>query len=201
MLPAAVRIDGLTDDQRAALEVAFYDVQEHCCATLRGGSLSVGFVLELAVFQLDRSVNVFTIFDAVARLEGDLTRNIGMKAPTRYKRRKPLFGLWHAHFFDARFVARNLMNENSKERVEEIMRPHFDRFCGEVAAQMAHEMTVGAFERRAGRGALTGECIVFDALPERNYYLTVRRHREADEAVAARIAEYRAADRERLRLG
>ncbi|MCZ8148227.1 MAG: hypothetical protein O9325_10320 [Roseomonas sp.] len=196
-----MRIDELTDDQRAALKVAFYDVQERCRSTLRGGVMSTGFLLELATFQLDRSLNVFAIFDAVTRLEGDLTRNTQMKVPTRYERNEPLSGLWHAHFFDARFVVKNLENENSRKRVRELMRPHFGRFVGEVAGQIAHEMTAGALVRRAARNALTGEHIVFDALPECNYYLTVRRHREADEAVAARIAEYRAADRERLRLG
>ena len=201
MLPAGVRIDDLAHDQRAALEVAFYDVQERSREILRGGTLSIGFLLELAIFQLNRSLNVFTIFDAVTRLEGDLTRNTQITAPTRYERNEPLSGLWHAHFFDARFLVKNLENENSKKRVRELMRPYIGRFVGEVAGQIAHEMTVGAFERRASRGALTGECIVFDALPERNYYLTVRRHREVDQAVAARIAEYRAADRERLRLG
>lgn len=189
----SVPVSSLPLDQIFKLRSALKWAKASIDVVLRGGRCSFGFLADLADLDARGCVNGWSIIDTIARLEGDLTRSRAMKRPTAYER-PVLRGLWHAHFFDARFLVENLRLENSQKRMRDALAPFFGQFVRDHAGVIAHQMTIGAFERRAQRKALTGECVVFECDPRGNYYLAVRRHKEDDYAVMERIAAYREFD-------
>jgi hypothetical protein len=78
--------------------------------------------------------------------------------------------------------------------MEAIFAPHIGKYVREVAGQLAHEMVVGGYSRRAGERRLTGEFIVYERNENgQNYYLTLGSHGEYD-AIRARIDAYRKFD-------
>jgi hypothetical protein len=113
-----------------------------------------------------------------------------------------LRGLWHKHWFQAGFTIENLALENERDGLKLMhigLRDRLGSDCldgrpigkREVGA-MAHAAVFDAMEHRAGtrkagvRSRLTGEWIVFARLRGRNYYLTLARHAETNEAILAR---------------
>lgn len=199
-------IDELSKQQRSELESSFDAVVSSIDVAMRGGVCSVGLMLELATVHWRRTISSHSVIDSLARMEGDLGRATPLKLPTKYKR-YDLCGLWHFHFDDARFLATNLRleAESCAGRLAERLRPIF-RICagesfGAAAGRILHEAVIGSYHHRAGRRALTGECIVFDGLARHNYYLTLRLHNEDDVDVRKRIDRYRECDAAMGRLG
>jgi hypothetical protein len=115
----------------------------------------------------------------------------------------PLKGLWHKHWFQASFLATNLLNETEKHG-EMLIRKHLnaefgrDRWNGELITEkfvgkLVHAMVDGALSHRSGSVArkqsrLTGEWIVFAKANGRNIYLTLAGHDESNEAVLSRCS-------------
>jgi hypothetical protein len=105
------------------------------------------------------------------------------------------------HWFQASFLATNLLNETEKHG-QMFIRKHLnaafgrDRWVGELmteklAGQVAHAAVDGALSHRSGLSArkqsrMTGEWIVFAKANGRNIYLTLAAHDEANEAVLSR---------------
>ncbi|TCZ51430.1 hypothetical protein [Roseicella aquatilis] len=170
---------------------------------LKTGRCSWGFAIDLAVADVRGVFNSSSVLDQIERIESQRKVVGDTKEPTPFKH-EPLKDLWHAHFYDARFAIRNLVNENSLERVTEIMALHFGKYADEVAGEIAHGMVIGSYERRAARNALTGEWIVYEPRKSGNYYLTIAFHNEAatreetDRRIFERVSIYRDIDEKLL---
>jgi hypothetical protein len=202
----AFAIEDLSGQHRSELEGAFDWVRDATAVVMRGGICSIGLMLELATLHWKRTVSTCSIIDSLARLEGDLVWATALKQPTRYKGTY-LERLWHFHFYDARFLAKNIDNEIKAEagrlprRLQRIFRDFAGQRFESAAGRIAHEVVMGSYQNRVDRRALTGECIVFDGLELHNYYLTLRLHDEDDADVRARIDRYRECDAAMGRLG
>mgnify|MGYP001082916273 CR=1 FL=1 len=145
--------------------------------------LSQLLLIQLTSISKHRTYNSFSITDVIQELEG-----VGRGCKQRFEQFKylPLKGLFKAHFFDARFMARNLINhwglefENSHKfnslfsRVTEEEEKNPSRFGWQ--GRLAHEMTVGGYEERAKKNKRTGEWIIFAKHNNLNYYLCISRH-------------------------
>lgn len=145
-------------------------------------------IIQLASICKHRIYNTFSITDVIQELEGV---GRGCKQRVNQFKHPPLKGLWKAHFFDARFIARNISNhwgleyENSQK-----FTVLFNRVTAEEEIQptrlgwqgrLAHEMTVGAYEERSRTNNRTGEWVIFSKHNGKNYYLFISRHTSKEE--------------------
>jgi hypothetical protein len=145
--------------------------------------ISQFFLIQLASISKYGTYNSFSVTDVIQELEGV---GRGCSPKVGQFKHPPLKGFWKAHFFDARFIPRNLINYLGLEFENS---PKFNALCTRVVAEeekssskvgwqgrLVHEMTIGAFEERASKGGLTGEWIVFSKHNGQNYYLCISRH-------------------------
>lgn len=93
----------------------------------------------------------------------------------------PLRGLWHKHFFSARFLPANIAIEHGKKGVAKILASknlsvQTEEDARLLSIEIAREIVTGAFEQRSERQALTGEWIVFAKHDGQNYYLRACKH-------------------------
>ncbi|WP_395449050.1 hypothetical protein ACHMW7_03845 [Aminobacter sp. UC22_36] len=100
-------------------------------------------------------------------------------------KRPPLLGLWHKHFFDARFLAGNyLLAASTRERVNHVMeairlsegQPKETILSRLVAAGWTEPV-----ERRFAEGKATGEWVVYLPRDGKNYYLACSKHRRSPD--------------------
>jgi hypothetical protein len=92
-------------------------------------------------------------------------------------------------------LTRNLKNEIDysglpllKQRIAEAQALGEERyFTVEDASWIAHEVSVGSYERRSNRGVLTGEWIVYAQHESRNFYLCLGRHDSGDGELKRQI--------------
>lgn len=140
------------------------------------------------------------ICQTIKVLEGFETPNL-TKGPFRYEK-GPLTGLYKEHFFQAGFLAENILKEIERESVGIIFRKlsgHYGRgnYMGKPledidVSLIAEAFTRDAIERRAKRrdrgpdGGLTGEHLIYAARPAGNIYLYASFHGENVQ----RIADY-----------
>ncbi|ADO00802.1 hypothetical protein Gbem_4102 [Citrifermentans bemidjiense Bem] len=90
------------------------DFREHSFG-LNGISIAqVGWLLsaQLACAKKFRTLNTFAVTDVIQRLEGRNPWRSATKAPEQFKH-EPLKGLWKAHFVDARYIYRNIINHGA----------------------------------------------------------------------------------------
>ena len=154
------------------------------------GRYSAGLVDQMVYLVENRELNTFAILDEIGHLEG-----APQSRPTRTKAAAPykgpvLAGLWHKHFFNARFLVKNVMNHWTEDSllalIESILAD--DAIPDEAkAGAIAHQVVKGGFEDRAAAGKMTGEWIIYVPRDKRNYYLTLAGHAEADEAILQRV--------------
>lgn len=144
--------------------------------------------IQLASISKHRIYNTFFITDVIQELEGV---GRGCKPRVGQFKHPPLKGIWKAHFFDARFLVKNIVNhwgleyENSPKFtslynrviVAENERPTEHGWQG----RLAHEMTVGAYEERSRENRRTGEWIIFSKHNGKNYYLFISSHTSKEE--------------------
>jgi len=146
-------------------------------------------IAQLAAVSKHRIFNSFSVTDVIQQLEG--VGRIGCAKREEPFKHSPLKGFWKAHFFDARFLMKNLTNHWGLESKES---PKFDGLCSRVAVEeekspsafdwqdrFAHELTIGGYKARAKRKKLTGEWIIFAKHDELNYYLCLAKHSTSKE--------------------
>ena len=193
------------------IEAAAADVREWLNLKMTSGSCSTGFVYQLArhccripqMFgDLSLLVDIHAVFDQIGGLEKS---PLARAAPTKRAGplAGPLKGLWHKHWFQAGFLATNLLNETEKHGDMFIRKPlnaafGRDRWIGEPmteqrAGQLAHTVVESALSYRSGTAArkqsrMTGEWIVFAKASGRNIYLTLAGHKETNEAILSRCS-------------
>lgn len=191
----SIDITALSQEDLAKLRNAVADIREWLNLKLKTGRCSFGFIVELALHQISRSYSVYAIYDEIEALEGGIGRTSVTK-PAGPFRGKILEGLWHKHHFQTTFIYRNLMLETTRPgALRKILAPHFGRDISEVAGQLAHALTMEAYQHRASGSRMTGEWIVFEREPGGHYYLTLGQHDEPDEGLRKRVEAYREADR------
>jgi hypothetical protein len=154
--------------------------------------ISQFLTIQLASISKHRIHNSFSVTDVIQELEGV---GRGCKPRVDQFKHPPLKGIWKAHFFDARFLAKNIINHWGLEYKNS---PKLTSLYNRVIAEedgspteqgwqgrLAHEMTIGAYEERSRSNRRTGEWIIFSKHNGKNYYLFISRHtsKEEDQAV------------------
>jgi hypothetical protein len=182
-------ISSLAPHDRDRLAWAFEEPQHGLQEALVSGSCTGGFILELAACQVQRALDVSHVIAAVSGLERGEASVFGLKPPSTY-RREPLKGLWHAHFFAPRFIARNLCNADLEMAIATAMRVHTGLFHDKGIGEIIGPAVFLALADRARKNKLTGECIIYERQGGKNRYLTLRFHDEADSTVRARLDHY-----------
>jgi hypothetical protein len=175
----------------------------HCgLGVLDKSRISNVLITQLAYYQKHRVFNSFSVTDVIQQLENVSPKNGAIKAEGSFNH-LPLKGFMKAHFFDARFVLRNLINQSelaskkskkfsnicSKVMQDEELNPSHHGWQG----RLAHEITVVALEERASQNNITGEWIIFAKHNELNYYLCIAKHsatKEEDQLIFSFLASY-----------
>lgn len=134
-----------------------------------------------------RTLDFHAVFDVLQALE---IPSRGLRVQEKPFRRPPLQGLWHAHFFQAGFISKNLSNEIQRREETGIINAILEdgaELDEMTTRRVTHEMTIGAFARRAARDALTGEWIVYAKDEDARLYLSLARHEEEDQVIFDRM--------------
>ncbi|HAU8253868.1 TPA: hypothetical protein I7148_21680 [Vibrio vulnificus] len=130
------------------------------------------------------------ILDAIADNE-DPDRSVGIKSATEF-RKLPLKGLWHKHYFSARFIGHNLWNQTRNGKLEKLVREVYDPKVSPVVTRAMNEefakrLVSGSLEERQDQNKLTGEWIVFAKYKGNNYYLCLGTHNGEDQWIRNKI--------------
>jgi hypothetical protein len=148
------------------------------------GRFSWFFVLQMYMYQKIYGIEPAEIMESIKELEG-LTTQQQIKSETQFKH-KPLKGLWHKHYFSARFVGKNLKNYHGKSGVQKVITSHCHEgavFKKETIRNIANDLIHKAFENRLNDGKLTCEWIIFAKYENKNYYLALGEHDRNDKAL------------------
>ncbi len=130
------------------------------------------------------------ILDAVKEVEaGEVT--LRSKRATQFTH-EPLKGLWHKHYFAARFMAHNILLGLGKNGLRKIITAELDATKSPVVTEemlraVAERVTRGTLETRHEAGKITGEWIVFARHEGKNYYLCLATHGTGDDVVFEKI--------------
>jgi hypothetical protein len=151
------------------------------------------FLLDLMAMDKEFGISPPEVLQSVNELEHGETAT-GVKPATAFKR-PPLKGLWHKHFFAARFLATNLglaLGKNGAARfVEEVLDPAKSPvITREMLDELSHRITTEPLEARDAAGKLTGEWIIFVKHAGKNYYLSINGHQTDDTIIFERIGKY-----------
>ena len=146
--------------------------------------LSWLLLVQLASALKHRSISMFSVTDVIQNLER--SARLQTSAPTQFKH-PPLRNFWKAHYVDARFIGTNIANETRpNKRFTEALSLVAQRINKSIEDLdwrnlLAHELTIGAFERRCARNDLTGEWLIFAKNNGKNYYLCIANHSSSTE--------------------
>ena len=137
---------------------------------------------------IQRSVDVFAIYDEIGCLEGaSFTRRTNTKPQSQFQH-KPLGGLWHKHYSQAGFIGKNLGNYWKPKRLDRYLKSILkvgDILDQPTLGRLIHEVVIGDYEKRSNAQEITGEWIVYARHLDVNYYLTLGVHGD-DHAIAER---------------
>lgn len=152
------------------------------------GRISRCFWFDLLVLDQRYKVGVRSVLQPLLDLEsGELTN--GTKPETLFTR-LPLRGLWHKHWFSARFLPANLLavaqRKGSMDWIWDVAKEG-DIMTEELISQIAHRMTVQAYENRHAAKQITGEWIIYLPRAGLNYYLCLGTHLTGDERLDEKI--------------
>lgn len=135
-------------------------------------------VEQLAIHIETRTLNVFSIYDVVALLEGKPNRAYPTKKEDKFKY-PPLKGLWKKHVFQASYMLKNLLLCRDTDPVKLSISTTGD-INENIDFAIADYLVNQSFYKRASKSALTGEWLVFAKHNEKNYYLTLGEHGHDD---------------------
>jgi len=165
----------------------------------RISSLFIGQVLQM---KINLVVEIGQILNEVRYLEGHKIVS-STKNADQFKK-TPLKGFMKKHFFDARFILKNIgahfgVEQGGNKNLDRIIKKGVDRnksgcFDDEMASFLSYNFSKGATEKRARDGRITGEWIIFQRYKGKNYYLTLAAHDEGDENIYKRVKDAYAFD-------
>jgi hypothetical protein len=193
----------------ADIEQAVATIEKWLTLKLTTGTCAKGLIYQLAgnycrIPQRFGSrwilADVHAVLDQIALMENaPLTRAVTTKPAQPL--RGDLKGLWHKHWFQASFIATNLLNEmdkNGEMLLRKFLNAKFGRqgwqgqtITESLAGELAHVSSDGALSHRAGHdrqksSRLTGEWIVYAKAARRNIYLALAGHTETDADILER---------------
>lgn len=146
------------------------------------------FWFDLLVLDQRYKVGVHPVLQPLLDLEAGEPPN-GTKPATPFTRR-PLKGLWHKHWFCTRFLAANLLTvAQRKESMDWIwgVAKEGDIVTDDMIRQIAHRITVQAYEDRHAAKKITGEWIIYLPRSGLNHYLCLGTHLTSDERLEKKI--------------
>ncbi|MFN4175586.1 hypothetical protein [Phenylobacterium sp.] len=150
--------------------------------------ISLCLWFDLLVLQERYGVTPEEILEPILHLERGEPAS-GVKPATRF-RRPPLKGLWHKHWFSARFLAANMLaamaRGDPKAWLLEIVQEG-ETLTEDAIARIAERFTTRALEDRDAAKQLTGEWIVFLKRDGANHYLCLATHETGDQRVFDKI--------------
>lgn len=120
------------------------------------------------------------------------TNRSGTKPATMF-RRSVLKGLWHKHFFSARFLAANIEAGHGANGLRKIVEDVAGKIDGtmppteEMIVEIARRAVHDPLDRRFSTGKATGEWVIFLPRPEGNHYLSVVVHKQPDNEILDQI--------------
>jgi hypothetical protein len=150
------------------------------------GRYSTDLIREFDAHVETGTANIFQIFDAIGALEGAKTARPSRTKPASEFTRRWLKGLWHKHYTQARFLAKNLEQHWKPDRLHRLVIESFggrEFFDEQAARELSHSFVHGGYLDRSNDGRLTGEWIVFAKQDDVAYYLTMGAHTEGDDAI------------------
>lgn len=167
-------------------------------------------LVQLLQLYASRAINICNVTAEIKAMEG-----IGPKLRTvgedMFKAGTILEGFHKKHFTDARFIVKNIgsefgLEDDGNKKLNNLVGELFHKHKGQYVTEgfdrsFAHESTIGAMSRRAGRDALTGEWIVFKKYKGKRFYLCLAAHTEINEQVLARVKNAIAMDFQFLETG
>ena len=151
------------------------------------------FLLDMYVSDFEFGISPEEVLFSVNELENGETAT-GAKQATMFKH-APLRGLWHKHFFAARFLVQNITlglgKDGLRKIVEEVCDPKkSDVITKEMTEEVARRISNDPLEARDSAGKLAGEWIVFVKNGGQNYYLCIVSHDTPDKNTFDRIVEF-----------
>jgi hypothetical protein len=121
-------------------------------------------------------INPYDILEQVLALEQGRPT---LRKPTRF-RAKPLKGLMHTHWFCARFIPQNIVNELGPNGIADVANALFaSGVDADAIPTFVHSIVYEPFQKRAARRRLSGEWIIY-ASEARNYYLCCCTHNSTE---------------------
>ena len=153
------------------------------------------FVGQLIGYGKLRLIDPFIVAQEILAMEGIRGKSL-TKPATKFTKGK-IKGYWHKHFFDAHHLGVNIAQHFAKGDVTKgkASYPGLDRVINrimdstksdiitqEMTNELAHTVSVSAYEERAKAEKLTGDWIIYVKHKEQNYYLAIASHsQDTDE--------------------
>jgi len=154
------------------------------------GTYSKAFLLDLYCHNELYGINPEEVIEAILEEESGESK-IGIKPATQFKR-FPLKGLWHKHYYSARFIAHNIQSQLAKNGLEKIIREIFDPEKNQIATkemieELSHRVVNETLDERRDKQKMTGEWLVFAKYEGENYYLCMGTHQNEDQQIRNKI--------------
>ena len=157
------------------------------------GRMSQLLWLDMYVLSREFGIAPPEILQSIKDLEAGETALHGTKPATEF-RKPPLKGLWHKHYFTARFMAANITAQLGKtglaKMVNEVFNTGAPRVTQEMISELARRVANEPFTQREQAGKLTGEWIIYAKHSGKNFYLCLNTHNAGDQAIFDRVAAH-----------
>jgi hypothetical protein len=176
---------GITDD-----DIQSFTASNAGLCGIDTSQLSRFLLAQLTSAWKHRTISTFAVTDVIQHLEGR-SPFPSMTAKPRQFKGDALRGLWKVHFFDARFLVRNILNEWSMFGSKS---DKFEKLCTRIAAEeeqapsrggwqgrLVHEFGMEGYRQRAAKRKMTGEWLIFGVHKEKNIYLSLCTHSNGPE--------------------
>lgn len=158
---------------------------------IKTASFSNLFILQLIWFHYKRELNTAQIIDEIRQMEGFGKRRTNTIRKSEF-RHPPLRGFKKKHFFQARFIPKNIMNywglgegmvsKKMRDLFEEIYAGRDEIDVSELASRLSDAVVMRGYKEKAALSKLTGEWIVLKTYDDRNYYLAIAEHTNDNES-------------------
>ncbi len=146
----------------------------------------------------------------IKALEGN-NHKIHTKKESAFNKNTPLYGFYYKHFTDPQFLLNNFIAEfgyhdSGNKRLDNVIGRLFHEHKGEYIdqkfmANLAHQTSIGAWERRTKNDDLTGEWIIIGKHLGKRYYLCLAAHSETNGQILKRIQDACAIDFKFIPIG
>ncbi len=158
-------------------------------AHLTTGRCSNVLFQQLIFGMANRILHTHMIIDEIGALESHPIARPSRTKPAEEFEYPPLLGLWHKHFMQPGFIAKNALGHWSakalKKLIKETLRSKKIPEDKKPWA-IAHRHLIGGYEARSQQRQLTGEWIIFARRRGCNFYLTLGSHQEDDQKILLR---------------